>query len=151
MQFELPEFNARAVKRLVFASATLLLAFTAGRLSVWLVPPSGLYGRGSITPISKPSVPLGPNAAASFAPWGSKWAPPEEKKRSSPDGQPEGAAIHHRPNSENVVDQPDSDRTFISDPIALERCAARYRSFDPNDGTYQPSGREGRVLCRLLR
>jgi hypothetical protein len=129
MQFELPKFNARAVKRLVFGSATLLLAFTTGRLSVWLVPPSGLYGRGSITPISKPSVPLGPNAAASFAPWASKWAPPEEK----------------------VVDQPDSDRTFISDPIALERCAARYRSFDPSDGTYQPNGREGRVLCRLLR
>ena len=138
--FELPEFSARTLKGLAFGLAGLALAFVAGRLSVWLVPPAGFYGTGSV-PISKPSIPLGIDPLARFTAWTPKWQPPEEKNEQL--GAPPARAL----SSMHKATAPDRGNR---DPAALERCAARYRSFDPSDGTYQPLGQQGRVLCRFL-
>ena len=45
----------------------------------------------------------------------------------------------------------DDGPAYADDGDAVSRCAARYRSFDPRTGTYNPGGGKPRRICPYLR
>jgi hypothetical protein len=191
----------RVLGAVAIAFAGAVFGFATGRLSAWLVPPSG--GPATVSSTAKPSVPVLPATVAKPADRPSKPlertssitgvapdrpkapAATEAPKPAEPAAEPKQAAAADSARIEPQVtsralspgeapadasrqdarvinagsaDKPQAPEQAASaevhpiatSPDGVEMCRAKFRSFNPADGTYKPFGQDARVPCPYL-
>jgi hypothetical protein len=159
MKPRFPQIGARRVAALGIAFGLLVIGFAAGRMSAWIVPPiDSKVARSE----SKPPMPLDlePIGAKAQEAVGSRALGPASEPLTTSEPLADSAAAAS-PNARlewepviivgaKDVDSKDDGPQMAGDVGAMERCARKYRSFDPADGTYKPFGQDIRVKCRYL-
>lgn len=155
----------RAPGAIGIACVAALFGFATGRLSAWLVP-AGTPVAAQYGSQSKPSIPLRPTglpkqattattdtglqkAAVATAGVTSRALSPAEETKP----EPELTVINPGGERQRWKGQPPATTVSATGEAdeGMERCRAKYRSFDPIDGTYKPYGQDTRVRCPHLR